>query len=336
MLSEKRRNLLKLVPYAIYLMNNRVSSRTGFTPMELFLGRPGFIFEFPCASEGNPKVDKWLTEQKRVADPCRSLLENKRSRENRTKNRKRKEAIYQIGDRGLIHHSGFKAWLRNRLDGPNLGPFLVTDVAEGSVRIKTNPKYGGLAEVGYPQLKHYDLLENLYDWEEDQQESLEAAAKDPAADPMDKDEELPAMEEDGLLWMPERDISPSRPTVSTPTAIEARPKRISASVPVTFTASEMKKQDYHFVGRILRHTYKRGWRFCTKRSGHSISDCAWEPVSGPYSMTVMSTRFLLSTSNLRICVTFCSQPKIRPATVLGGDTTPSCLIAPAKTVHLWS
>ena len=36
---------------------NQVSSRTGFTPTELFLERPGFNFEFPCASEGNPKVD---------------------------------------------------------------------------------------------------------------------------------------------------------------------------------------------------------------------------------------------------------------------------------------
>ena len=112
-------------------------------------------------------------------------------------------------------------------------------MAEGSVWIKTHPKYGGLAEAGYPQLEHYDVLDDLYDWEEDLQESLEAAAEDLAAHPMDEDEELPPMEEDSSLQMPERDISPSRPTV--PTAIEARPKRISASEPVTFTESEMKK-----------------------------------------------------------------------------------------------
>ena len=140
MLAEKSRNWLKLVPYAIYLMNNQVSSRTGFTPTELFLGRPGFNFEFPCASEGNPKVDEWLTEQKRIADLCRSLLEKKRSKENRTKNRKRKEAIYQIGDWVLVHHTRFKAWPRNTLDSPYFGPFLATDVAEGSVWIKTHPK----------------------------------------------------------------------------------------------------------------------------------------------------------------------------------------------------
>ena len=51
--------------------------------------------------------------------------------------------------------------------------------------------------MGYPQLKHYDVLDNLYDWEEDLQESLEAAAEDLAAEPMDEDEELPPMEDDG-------------------------------------------------------------------------------------------------------------------------------------------
>ena len=35
-------------------------------------------------------------------------------------------------------------------------------------------------------------------------------------------------------------------------------------------------------------------------------------------------------------MTFYSQPKIRPASVLGGETTPSSFIAPVKTVHLWS
>ena len=64
--------------------------------------------------------------------------------------------------------------------------------------IKTHPKYGGVVEVGYPQLKHYDVLDDLYDREEDPQESL---------DPMDEDEELPPMEDDGSLRMPERDIS---------------------------------------------------------------------------------------------------------------------------------
>ena len=48
---------------------------------------------------------------------------------------------------------------------------------------------------------------------------------------------------------------------------------------MTFTESEMKKKDYYFVERILRHTYKHGCRFYTKWSGYSFSDCTWEPVT---------------------------------------------------------
>ena len=48
---------------------------------------------------------------------------------------------------------------------------------------------------------------------------------------------------------------------------------------MALTKSEMKKQDYYFVETILRRTYKRGWRFYTKWSGYSISDCTWDPVS---------------------------------------------------------
>ena len=42
---EMRRNWIKLVPVSVYMMNNQISSRTGYSSTELFLGRPGFFFE---------------------------------------------------------------------------------------------------------------------------------------------------------------------------------------------------------------------------------------------------------------------------------------------------
>ena len=102
--------------------------------------------------------------------------------------------------------------------------------------------------------------------------------------------------------MPERDISLSTPTVPTPTAVEARPKRISASEPITFTESEMKKQDYYFVERLLRHTCKRGGRFYTKWSGYSISGCTWEPV----------TAFILDDGNVNeVFADYCKSHDLR-------------------------
>ena len=85
-----------------------------------------------------------------------------------------KEVLWENDIVGESATSRFKAWPRNTLDSPYFGPFLVTDAAEGSLWINTHPKYGGLAEVGYPQLEHYDVLDDLYDWEVDLQESLEA------------------------------------------------------------------------------------------------------------------------------------------------------------------
>ena len=50
--------------------------------------------------------------------------------------------------------------------------------------------------MGYPRIKHYDVLDDLYEWGEDLQKSLEAAAEDLAAAHMDEDEQLPLMEEE--------------------------------------------------------------------------------------------------------------------------------------------
>ena len=231
---------------------------------------------------------------------CQSLLEKRKRKENHTKKRKRKEAVYQIGYWVLVLHSRFKAWTHNTLDSPYSGPILTRELAEGSVWIKTHPKYGGLAEVGYPQIRHYDVLDDLYEWEEDIQKSLEFAAEDLATDPMDEVEELPPTEEDSSLPMPERHISPSKPTVPTPTGVEAN--RISASEPVTSTESEMKKQDYYFVQRTLRQTYRHGWRFFTKWSGYPISDCTWEPVSA----------FILNDGNANeVFAQYCKSQKLR-------------------------
>ena len=63
------------VPYAIYLMNNQVSTRTGFSPHELFFGRPGFHIEFPTPQDANPKVKEWMEKQATLASKAKELLQ---------------------------------------------------------------------------------------------------------------------------------------------------------------------------------------------------------------------------------------------------------------------
>ena len=52
---ENTLNGIELVPVALYMMNNQIASRTGYSPTELFLGRPGFFYEFPTADDCNTK-----------------------------------------------------------------------------------------------------------------------------------------------------------------------------------------------------------------------------------------------------------------------------------------
>ena len=55
MAQEKGGNWLRVLPYTIYLMNNQVSTRTGYSLHELFFRRPGFHMEFPTPQDANPQ-----------------------------------------------------------------------------------------------------------------------------------------------------------------------------------------------------------------------------------------------------------------------------------------
>ena len=104
MAQEKGRNWLRVLPYAIYLMNNQVSTRTGFSPHELFFSRPGFHMEFPTPQDANPKVTEWMEKQATLASKAKELLQRIRERDNTRSNRGRKPVEYQIGDMVLVHH----------------------------------------------------------------------------------------------------------------------------------------------------------------------------------------------------------------------------------------
>ena len=104
MAQEKGRNWLRVLPHAIYLMNNQMSTRTGYSPHELFFGRPGFHMEFPTLQNVNPKVKQWMEKQAALASKAKELLQKIRECEITRSNRGRKAVEYQIGDMVLVHH----------------------------------------------------------------------------------------------------------------------------------------------------------------------------------------------------------------------------------------
>ena len=136
-----------MLPYAIYLMNNQVSTGTDFSPHELFFGRPGFHMEFPTPQDANPKVKEWMEKQAALASKAKELLQRIRERENTRSNCGHKPVKYQIGDMVLVHHRRLPHWKKNDLDLPYYGPFVVTDVGPSSVRVRASPRFGGEMEV---------------------------------------------------------------------------------------------------------------------------------------------------------------------------------------------
>ena len=90
MAQEKGRNSLRVLPYAIYLMNNQVSTHTGYSPHKLFFGRPGFHIEFPTPQDANPKVKEWVQKQAALESKAKDLLQRITERENTRSKRGRK------------------------------------------------------------------------------------------------------------------------------------------------------------------------------------------------------------------------------------------------------
>ena len=230
-------------------MNNQVSTRTGFSPHELFFGRPGFHMEFPTPQDANPKVKEWMEKQGTLASKAKELLQRIRERENTRSNRGRKPLKYQIGDMLLVHHKRFPRWKKNDLGLPYYGPFMITDVGSSSVKVRASPRFGGEIEVGFPFLKRYTLMDE-HDLDLEGFDDEMAAEEDELNNDQDEDmtSELGGAEDsEGEGQLPDMD------------------------------AKEMKAKGFYKVEAILRSKYRHGWRFLVKWEGYSMAEPTWEP-----------------------------------------------------------
>ena len=181
MAHERGMNWLRVLPYAIYLMNNQVSTRTGFS------GLPGFHMEFPTPQDANPKMKEWMGKQAALASKTKELPERIRECENPRSNRGRKPIEYQIGDMVLVHHNRLPRWKKNDLDLPYHYPFMVTDVGPSSFKVPSSSRSGGEIEVGFPFLKRYTLMDE-YDLDLEGFDDERAAEEDELNN--DQDEEM--------------------------------------------------------------------------------------------------------------------------------------------------
>ena len=64
----------KLTPFVSWLMNSQISTRTGFSPSELFLGRPSWKFTLVPEMTANPNVQTFLADQMKMQEKASKLL----------------------------------------------------------------------------------------------------------------------------------------------------------------------------------------------------------------------------------------------------------------------
>ena len=241
MQQQKTGNWLKLLPIATWMLNNQYMPSLQTTPGELFLGRPYWkLFEEVTPTAAAPTVRSWITDQLQMAETARKLLQAHRAKAiAKYVDRSNNKAKYNVGDYVLIHKRRFPKWKRKKLASPWWGPFKVTEVLPGAVKVLASPKLGGIIRVGTSQhLKKYPLWDENYEqlWEEIADTT--AAFEDEAAQT--------ELEEEPVLTPDSRLPTPNLPT------------------------------DRLIVDRILRHRYKHAWRFLTTYRGYPVSDATWE------------------------------------------------------------
>ena len=95
------------------------------------------------------------------------------------------------------------------------------------------------------------------------------------------------------------------------------PMEVERELP-DMNAKEMAKEGFYLVKSVLRHRYRKGWRFLTLWEGFGVEEATWEPFSAFVLPEGCPTSVLvdyLSQNNLgellRLAETLASKTKAR-------------------------
>ena len=91
------------------MMNSQESSATGYSPIELFMGRPAWSLHAPYPEDSYSTMGKWVKEQQDKVDKAKAMLQTVREGQWNKKNMHRVLASYPEGDWVLVHHSRLPA-----------------------------------------------------------------------------------------------------------------------------------------------------------------------------------------------------------------------------------
>ena len=237
--TERTRDWVRLLTVISLMMNSQESSATGYSPHELFLGRPAWFLHAPYPEDTHSSVGEWVQEQQAKVDKAKAMLQRVRERQWNKKNKHRVPATYQDGDWVLVHHSRLPALPRSTSDDPYFGPYKILSVDGHGITLRCSPRLGGTLVCAAQHLKRYYDPEDLCgeEWELNDEE-IAALDLHEAASPMEVEGELPDM-----------------------------------------NAEEMAKEGFYLLKSVLRHRYRQGWRFLTLWEGFGVEEATWEPFS---------------------------------------------------------
>ena len=166
MKQERTKDWVRLLPWAVLIMNSQRSSSTGYTPHKLFHGgRPAWFFKTPFPEDFKSPVGDWLEHKQSLANQAGTNLRHIRDCELSRPNRLRRPASFKVGDRVLVHHSRLPSWPRNCLQDPYFGPYRIIRIDRSRIHVRCSPRLGGELLCAPKQLRHYYSRDDL-SWDE--------------------------------------------------------------------------------------------------------------------------------------------------------------------------
>ena len=106
--SIKTSNWVKLNDYVVMCMNHKQRGKSGYSRRDFFHERPTVRLDLTFPHEGSVQVQDWVKEQNKIAQVVRAHLRKGRASRFESVNRRRKPAVFNVGDYMLVSRKSKK------------------------------------------------------------------------------------------------------------------------------------------------------------------------------------------------------------------------------------
>lgn len=321
------RDWLKFLPIVTWTLNNEVRPSIGYTPHELFFGKPTWNPDIPVDPEGTTTIDSWVIQQKEMCEIASREIARSRSKRLRKANAKRKRLEIQEGDYVLIHKKRFPQYTISKLSTQFFGPYKVKKVFHSTALVRTSPKLGGDVEVGFSFLKRFPHA--LQDHEDDEGGDHNDGAEQSSESEIENTDPIGLISERNThvheghasssmhetnntshtSFQGDESLSRDRafepgmelaqtPSVLRPALLRHRPDRpLGEKLSSTLSQQPDVEVEPHTtetfnVEQIIRHRYRQGYQFLTRWEDFSVEESTWEPVRSFVNNGLINSQFL--------------------------------------------